>query len=328
VAGEIARMLDTYVAMTSATIATGVLLALALVSARALRRVLPYEVWHFTHMFSYLVLLLVYGHQFGNGEQFLGGGFAPRYWTVLYLFVIACVVQGRIVAPVRLNRRHRLRVDDIAMESDDIFSIYITGHRLEELEAKAGQFFRWRFLARGCWWQAHPFSLSASPNGLWLRLTIKVVGTHTARLRMLPVGVRVYVEGPSGRFTSDRGARARALLIAAGSGIGPVRALLEELPRGAVVIYRARSDEDLVFRDELELLAQARGADVWFVVGPRRDPDSRYVLTARGLRELVPDVAYRDVYLCGPEGLTTRAVAALRRLGVPERQIHIEGFEF
>ena len=317
------RIVTTY----EAVVATAILLALVLLAARAVRRVLPYEVWYLVHMSSYLVLLLIYGHQFADGEQFLPAGFGRRYWTFLYVVVVASLVYGRVVAPFRLNRRHRLRVREVVVESDDVFSIYITGRRLKELQVKAGHYFRWRFLARGCWWQAHPFSLSASPNGRWLRLTVKVVGDYTAKLSMLPVGVRVYVAGPSGVFTSDRASRPRALLIAGGSGIAPVRALLEELPRGAIVIYRARSGEDLVFREELEVLAEARGAEVWFVVGPRDDPDSRYALTPRGLRELVPDVAYREVYVCGPSGLTSAVVDTLRRLRVPERQIHLDRFE-
>ena len=65
-----------------------------------------------------------------------------------------------------------------------------------------GQFFRWRFLTRGCWWQSHPFSLSAAGNGRWLRITVKIVGQHTADLRDLEPGTRVWAEGPCGRFTA------------------------------------------------------------------------------------------------------------------------------
>jgi ferredoxin-NADP reductase len=42
----------------------------------------------------------------------------------------------------------------------------------------------------------------------------------------------------------------------------------------------------------------------------------------------VPDVGRRDVYLCGPAGLATAILAALRELRVPRRQIHLDPFEF
>jgi ferredoxin-NADP reductase len=50
-------------------------------------------------------------------------------------------------------------------------------------------------------------------------------------------------------------------------------------------------------------------------------------LSPAGLRELVPDVQCRDVYLCGPDGLVSAALETLRRLRVPRRQIHLDPFE-
>jgi predicted ferric reductase len=149
-------------------------------------------------------------------------------------------------------------------------SIYVNGRRIEDLDARAGQYFRWRFVARGCWWQAHPFSLSAAPNGRWLRLTVKAVGNHTRSLAGLTPGTRVIAEGPWGVFTAEHRRRPAALLIAGGSGIAPIRALLEELPVGTIVVYRASALDEIVFRDELEWLAAQRSARLWFVLGSRR----------------------------------------------------------
>jgi predicted ferric reductase len=326
--GETWHILTKYEDMVSAFIATGILVSLGLLGIRAIRKALPYELWYFLHLSSYLILLLAYGHQFANGQEFTGRGLARAFWLGLYGFVLVAVVAGRMVAPLVLNLRHRLRVAEVVPEAPDMVSIYIEGRRLNWLDARAGQYFRWRFLTPGCWWQAHPFSLSAAPNGQWLRLTVKVVGDHTARLRFLRPGVRVFAEGPSGVFTADRQVRTRALLIAGGSGIAPIRALLEELPEGTAVIYRASHEDELVFREELDWLAAERGARVWYVLGGRDDPWPKRVLTQKGLRQLVPDVHRRDVYLCGPEGLVSTSVKTLRRLRVPRRQIHLDPFEF
>jgi ferredoxin-NADP reductase len=118
------------------------------------------------------------------------------------------------------------------------------------------------------------------------------------------------------------------MLMAAGSGIAPIRALLEDLPRGTVVLYRASSVEDLIFREELDWLADRREADIVYVLGHRDEPGPRHALSPRGLREIVPDVSRRDVYLCGPEGFVSSAVAVLTRLRVPRKQIHLDPFEF
>ncbi len=321
-------ILTTFDDIVSATVATGILVAIAFTAIRAVRRRLPYELWHFLHLATYLILLLAYGHQFADGQELSRGGVAHWYWAGLYALAVACLVWGRAVEPLWFNLRHRLRVVDVVPESGDMFSIYVGGRRLDALEARAGQFFRWRFLTGGCWWQSHPFSLSAAPNRRFLRLTVGAVGDHTRRLRRLRPGTRVLVAGPSGTFTADRRTQPGALLIAGGSGIAPIRALMEEMPRGTLVLYRASSAEDLVFRAELEALAWQRGMGIQYVLGSRHDSGPRRLFTPAGMRELVPDVTRRDVYLCGPPGLVAAAVKALHRLKVPKRQIHLDPFEF
>jgi predicted ferric reductase len=323
---ETKTVITGYPDMISALVATGILVGVALLAIRAVRTAMPYELWYYLHMTSYLVLLLGYGHQFAAGRDLTQPGPARYTWLAFTLFVVANLVWGRVVAPIRLNLRHRLRVAEIAHEGTDMFSMYVRGRDLGALQARAGQFFRWRFMTANGWWQAHPFSLSAAPNAQWLRLTIKAVGHHTEQLKWLRPGVRVLVEGPSGVFTADRRIRHRALLIAGGSGIAPIRALLEELPRGTIVIYRASSPEDLIFTEELDYLADSRDLEIFYVVGSRTDPGPREVMSPRGMRRIVPDISRRDVYLCGPPGLIESAVGILRRLRVQKRQIHLDPF--
>ena len=82
--------------------------------------------------------------------------------------LLACVLRYRVAQPVVLARRHRLPVHRVVQEADRVVSIYVSGRELERLGAEAGQFFRWRFLTRDGWWQAHPFSLSAAPTSRML----------------------------------------------------------------------------------------------------------------------------------------------------------------
>lgn len=323
---EVGVLLAEYEDMTSAVVATVILVAVGLLAVRTVRAAVPYELWKVLHATSYLVLLLSYGHQFANGQQLFRPGFGRYFWLVLYVGVVCCLVWGRLVAPLRLNLRHRFQVAQVVQESPDVVSIYLTGNHLWEA-ARAGQFYRWRFLAAGLWMQAHPFSLSAATHKQWLRLTVKTVGTHTARLRRLKPGVRVWAQGPMGWFTASHRTRNRALLVAAGIGIAPVRALLEELPLRSVVIYRARTVEDVVLQGELDRLAEQRNATIWYVLGRRDEPAPRALLTGGGILQLVPDVARRDVYICGPQGFVEATRAALREAGVRRRQVHDTIFE-
>ncbi len=325
---ESLAMMTTYEDMLSAFVATGILIGVTLLALRTVRQFMNYELWYYLHLTSYAVLLLSYGHMFASGQELIEGKPGHTLWIGLYVFVIACFVWGRIIAPIRLNLRHQMRVAEIVPEGPDTFSVYVKGKNLDKLQARAGQFFRWRFLAGGHWWQAHPFSLSAAPNEEWLRLTIKIVGDHTQQIQWLDPGTPVFVEGPSGTFTADRRARQRAVLIAGGSGIAPIRALLEDLPRGAVVIYRASSPDDILFREELDWLADSRDAEVFYIIGSRNDPGPKRAMTPKGFREIVPDIGRRDVYLCGPPGLVGASVAVLKKLHLPKRQIHLDPFEF
>ncbi len=267
-------------------------------------------------------MVLAFTHQVAAGSTFTASATATAYWYALWGTALGAVLVGRVVLPVRRNLRHRLRVTAVVPESDHVVSIYVSGRDLDRLPARAGQFFLWRFLTRDRWWQANPFSLSAAPDGTHLRLTAKTAGDGTAALRHLKVGTRVFAEGPYGAFTTMHRTRPDTLLIAGGVGITPMRALLEELHGHVVLIYRVATDQDAVLYAELTELAHAKGAELHLVTGPAV-PDK---LAPRDIATLVPDVADRDVYVCGPPGMTTAVLRTLGDLGVPRAQIHAERF--
>ena len=93
-----------------------------------------------------------------------------------------------------------------------------------------------------------------------------------------------------------------------------------------VVIYRAHDEAELIFRDELDRLAAERGIRVLYVVGGHSSPVNRHLLSPAHLRELLPDIADRDVYVCGPPSLARMIEGNLRQAGVPQQQIHSERF--
>jgi ferredoxin-NADP reductase len=113
-----------------------------------------------------------------------------------------------------------------------------------------------------------------------------------------------------------------------GGGNAAASALLEQLPAGAVVLCHGFSAAELVFQEELERVARQRQAAVHVVTGGRDDPVPRHTFSPVGLRELVADLADRDAYVLGPGWLVKRSTDALRWLGVPPRQLHVETVEF
>ncbi|MEW1836987.1 ferredoxin reductase family protein [Nonomuraea angiospora] len=325
VTDEAVTMVVTFPEMWEATAACLLLLGIGAISARAARRRVSYETWYLLHFYTYVAAYLAFGHQLATGAEFTGDRAAQVAWYVLYLGVAALVIWYRLLAPVRLFLRHRLRVAAVTAEAPGVISIQVTGRRLERLRAEPGQFFRWRFLARGLWWSANPYSLSAPPGAGGLRITVKALGDHSATLAGLRPGTRVFAEGPYGAFTGRLRSRRQVLLIAGGVGITPLRALFESLPGELTLLYRARREADLVFRQELEDIALARGANLHYSTGPR---GSGGPFDAAVLARVVPGLRDHDVYVCGPAEMTRAAIRALRAAGVPRRHIHHESFEF
>ncbi|MGW1983490.1 ferredoxin reductase family protein [Streptomyces collinus] len=314
-----------YPDMLKATAGTVILFAVGVTSARAARRRTSYEFWYYVHLLTYAAVFLAFFHQLALGEQFNGAPVATAAWYVLYLGVAALVVWFRVLAPVRLNRRHRLRVESVRQEAPGVYSVVVRGRHLDELGARPGQFFRWRFLGEGMGWASTPYSLSAPPRPDRMRITVKALGDHSAAVPLLRPGTRVWAEGPYGALTADRATARRSLLIAAGVGVTPLRALFETLPGEVTLLYRARAAEDLALGGELEAIARWRGGRVLYALnGPRGErPD----LTAGSLRATFPGLAAHDVYICGPHGFARDVYEALRAAGVPDRRIHHESFE-
>ncbi|KRD02357.1 oxidoreductase [Streptomyces sp. Root264] len=305
--------------------AAAVLVVVAAVSARYVRRRLRYETWHGLHLLLYVALGLAFVHQLQETTTFSSSPAAKLYWWTLWLFAFGALVVGRIALPVWRNSYHRFRVAEVVVESDDVVSVHVTGRHLDKLPARAGQFCIWRFPEHHHWWLANPFSLSAAPDGRTLRLTAKAAGSASAGLRHLPVGTRAFVEGPYGAFTSLHRGRPSSLLIAGGVGITPVRALLEEEPAGdVVVLYRVRSEDDAVLVDEVRALVADRGGRLHLLTG--RTGEGSPPFEPENLRAMVPDIGERDVYVCGPPAMTAAVLGALRDLRVPRRQVHAERF--
>jgi len=330
VVNQTKTLLTSYPDVLAATVAGLLLLGVGISSARAARKRLRYETWYYLHFYTYLAVALAFSHQFATGADFMNNRAARVAWGGMYAAVAAAILWCRFVTPVRQAVRHRLRVQSVRVEGPGVVSVVMSGRHLDELRAESGQFFRWRFLSRGLWWTSSPYSLSAPVLPDRMRITVKTLGDHSAALATLRPGTRVVAEGPYGAMTASRRTRRKVLLIAGGVGITPLRALFQTIPaaRGDVtMLYRTSRAADVVFRHELEQLAERRGARLHIVTGRRReignDPLSAAALTAN-----VPDLRHHDVYICGPTGMTQATKQALRAAGVPRRNIHHESFEF
>ncbi|HEX4760519.1 MAG TPA: ferric reductase-like transmembrane domain-containing protein, partial [Thermoleophilaceae bacterium] len=173
---ELWTLLTTYPGVLAGTVGFALLIAAGVSSYRLARRRLAYETWWSVHLYTYLALFLAFSHQVADGQAFVGHSAARAIWTGMWIAGAALVLVYRVGLPLLRTLRHLPVVEAVHMDAPGVATIEVRGRALDRLPASGGQFFNWRVLRRGLWWQAHPYSLSGLPGDGRLRLTVKAIG--------------------------------------------------------------------------------------------------------------------------------------------------------
>ena len=328
ISGEFINILTTFNWMWAALAGFIFMITAGVTSYKKARAKLSYEAWWTIHVSTYLAIALSFMHQILNGPMFISHPLNKAFWIFLYSAMVFCIVYWRIALPTYRSFRHGLKVEKIVVESPNMVSVIMRGRDLDKLGAQGGQFFGWRFIAKGHALASHPYSLSASPTAHYLRITVKDLGDHSRSMADLKPGTRVFMEGPYGAFTAGRASRKHVVLVGGGVGITPIRALMEEFRAGVQldVIFRASQADDLILREEMDYLAAKSDGSIriHYLVGSRKI----HPMDAKSLKELVPRFADSDIYICGPAPLVEAVREAAKDLGVPKNRFHDEAFAF
>jgi predicted ferric reductase len=328
--------------MWLAVVSIGLFIAVVVTSLVAVRRRFPYEFWYAVHLLTYAAVLAALPHQFSVGALFAEGTWQRWYWLGLCIVTGAALLYYRVAQPLLATFRHQLTVSRVVPVAPGVVSIEMSGLHLDQLAGSGGRFFIWRFLAPGLWWHPHPFSLSAEPVRFdaggqgTLRITVRNLGRGSAQLASLQPGTKVAVEGPYGLFSTAARSRNHVVMIGAGIGITPLRALLESTPfqpGNATVILRGHSEAELYLGEEILELCRRRGATLFHLTGSRPAgvqtwlPDSASRAGHR-LASYAPDVADADVYICGPAAWARSVLRDAGTAGVRDDQLHYERFDW
>lgn len=179
------------------------------------------------------------------------------------------------------------------------------------------------------------YSIANAPrtDGLISLLVTRVPGGNTSTWihERLHEGDEVSLSGPYGTFVADSTATGPALFLAAGSGLAPIRALLD-----AAVAARGSSRLTLIFsaRSEAEVIDRERFA-TWesqhelfhFIRTLTRDtgPPPRGRVPGL-LPQLYANLTDHDVFIAGAPGFVLACAAAAEALGAPRERVHTEVF--
>ena len=187
--------------------------------------------------------------------------------------------------------------------------------------------------------ERRPYSIACSPERaaetrrLELLIAVDASGDPGTNLASATPGTLVDVEGPVGAFTIPEVRHdLRVLCVAGGTGIAPLRSMLDHLLRRTAaprisLLYSARRGDEFAFIDELHEHATVGRLELHQTV--TRDPSSSWSgRRGRIGRSHFEAVLYEPAatlcLVCGPEPLVNEAVSTLKALGVPDAQIRTE----
>ncbi|MGI5818731.1 MAG: ferric reductase-like transmembrane domain-containing protein [Armatimonadota bacterium] len=294
---------------------------------------LRYETWHRLHYLGFAVVVLAGVHSLQLGSDLFNGPERTVWMAVLgayaLLFVWARVIRPRIIAA------RRWTVERVAPVSHDTWRLDLAprGHRgIRQLPGQFGLLTLHRDDAPN---ERHPFTISSPPreDGS-VSFTIKQSGDYTERIGETPEGVSAVVEGPWGQFSHLRHGGERLVMIAGGVGITPILSMIRHMAargdeRSITLIWGNRTEADILYREEIEGLAERLDLRVIHVLSEQEDyaGETGHLDAALLARLLDDGERSGEVYLCGPPPMMALVRDALGGLGIPRSRIHSERFE-
>jgi len=229
-----------------------------------------------------------------------------------------------------------LQVADVVVETDDarslVFAVPDGVHiPADRLKYAPGQFLTLRVPSDRTGSVARCYSLCSSPHtGDPLTVTVKRTdggyASHWLCDNAHP-GMRIHVLAPSGTFV-PKNLDTDFLLLAAGSGITPMMAILKSaLAEGSgrvVLIYANRDERNVIFGAALRDLA-AKYPDRLTVVHWLESVQG--LPSAAALAALAAPYTEHDAYICGPGPFMAAAEEAMKNAGAAADRIHVEVFK-
>jgi ferredoxin-NADP reductase len=148
----------------------------------------------------------------------------------------------------------------------------------------------------------------------------------------LKEGDQINVSQAQGQFVLPYQPAGKLLFLSAGSGITPMMSMLRYLSKSGnqsdiVFLNYSRSEQDIIFRKELiQLTGDSQSLSTLFVTEQDKNGVKQDRINARQLAALVPDLAEREIYMCGPQPFMKASMTIFDQLDVLPTRIHMENF--
>ena len=311
-------------------------IALVVTALWRVRLKISYEAWHLTHI-ALAVVAITAGilHMVGSGFYLVVPG-KRALWIGLTIFWIGLLLYVRIVKPLFMLRRP-YRVSEVRKERGDTSTLVMHPDGHPGFRFSPGQFGWLTLWGSPFKITGHPFSFSSSAEVAdgRVEMSIRNLGDFTSAIDKVPVGQRVYLDGPYGAFTIGNPADMH-VLIAGGVGVTPMMSMIRTLAdqgdkRPVILLYGSRDWESITFREELEALKARLNLTVVHVLA---NPSAGWTgeqgfITADVFkRHLPPPYADHEYFICGPDVMMDAIEKALGEMNVPLSKYHSERYSF
>src|ERR1700726_1236716 len=319
-----------------AALSTYSLIALVVMALWRAKLNISYETWHLTHIVLAAVAVTAgLLHMVGWGS-YLTDPWKRALWIGLTIFWIGLLLYVRIVKPLFMLRRP-YRVSEVRKERGDTSTLVMQPDGHPGFRFRPGQFGWLTLWGSPFKITAHPFSFSSSAAAADGRvaMTIRSLGDFTNEIHRVPVGQRVYLDGPYGAFTIGNPADMH-VLIAGGVGVTPMMSMIRTLAdqgdkRPVVLLYGVQDWDSITFREELEALKARLNLTVVYVLAkpPAGWTGEQGFIDAEAFkRHLPPPYADHEYFICGPNVMMDAIEKALGEMNVPMSKYHSERYSF
>jgi predicted ferric reductase len=317
-------------------LSTYALIALVVMAVWRTKLKISYETWHLSHIVLAVVAIAAgLLHMVGFG-RYLVDPWKQALWVALTIFWIGLLMYVRIVKPLFMLRRP-YRVAEVRKDRSDTWTLVMRPDGHSGFRFRPGQFAWLTVWGSPFKITGHPFSFSSSAavtDGR-VEMSIRSLGDSTSAIHKVPVGRRVYLDGPYGAFTIGHPADMH-VLIAGGIGVTPMMSMIRTLAdrgdkRPVILLYASKDWESITFREDLETLETRLNLAIVHVL--QNPPiawtgEQGYITAEMFKRHLPPRYADHEYFICGPDVMMDAIENALKELGVPLSKYHSERYSF
>ena len=324
------------------SLATGLIawvLLPAFVLISVFRDQLPYryETWRLMHGAGAVLIAVMVTHHTLSAGRYSSDPWLAGFWILLLMIALGSLLYSYLIMPLA-EASQPYQVNSVRKLANRTWELSIKPKQGNVLDFEAGQFV-WLNLGHSPFsLHENPFSISSAPSRKFdMQFVIKEAGDSTSQISQVVPGTTAYLNGPHGNLSLHGRTGKGIALIAGGVGIAPLLSIARQLDkdddsRPLILVYGNRSADQIVYEDELNLLARKRNSDVKFVLS---EPEPGWTGLTGTIDQNKIDAVFSFegasewLYLvCGPPAMLDVVENALVARGVRASQIVSERFYY